>query len=86
MILCFILLQGWLMIVIMLLTSIMIFSSWCPDVIYSYQWCDCTNRLIENMVDIDLKLSSKIRIPRKGNENRNFKLDHVCAVSLLCIP
>jgi hypothetical protein len=31
------------------------------------------------MVDLDLKLSSKIRILRKDNEN--FKLDHVCCVT-----
>jgi hypothetical protein len=40
--------------------------------------------LIENLVDIELKLSDEIRILRKDNENLNFKLGNISAAECHC--
>ena len=38
---------------------------------------DCTNKPIEGLVDMVLKLSDKIRILRKNSENLNITVDHI---------
>jgi hypothetical protein len=45
---------------------------------------ECTNKLIENLVDIVQKLSDEVRILRKDNENLNIKLDHIAAAECRC--
>jgi hypothetical protein len=44
----------------------------------------CTNKLIENLVDIVQKLSDEVRILRKDNENLNFTLNHIAAAECRC--
>jgi hypothetical protein len=45
---------------------------------------ECVNKLIENLVDIALKLSDEIRALRKDKGSLNFKLDHVSVPGCHC--
>jgi hypothetical protein len=45
---------------------------------------ECTNKLIENLLDIVLKLSDEVRLLRMYNEKLNIKLDHITAAECCC--